>query len=365
MALPGPNALNALQAGQLIRSRAPVRFDFAGGWTDVAAFCQDSPGKVVNACLRTYSYATLIPNARSADGGPPDPRIELEANDFDLYLEGSAVRKMEYDGNADLVKAAINRHIGELPSGFRLITRSDAPPGSGLGTSAGMGVALLGALSAFSGKHLEGYRVAEMASILEREELGILGGKQDHYASVLGGFNSMEFHGEDVLTSPMRLSPGVVAELEKSCILCYTGKSRLSGEIHERVHESYRNKGDARDSIEELKEIAEGVRIALLKDDLASFARLLNRNWACQKRLHPTVTNPQLEQIFETAFDAGAAAGKAGGAGGGGCVLFLCREGKEHAVRRALTQQGVKIVDCAFDFSGLTVWQADPLELKP
>ena len=354
----------ATKAREIIRARAPVRFDFSGGWTDVAEFCQETPGRVVNACLSIYSYVSLTPNPLQPGGGVPYPdrKIQLHAEDFDLYADGSTVRKMEYDGNADLVKAAINRHYGSLPSGFGLHTRSDAPPGSGLGTSAAMGVALVGAVSAFAGELLEGYEVAELASALEREELGILGGKQDHYASVLGGFNSMEFRGEDVRTSPLPVDPGTVAQLEKSCVLVYTGQSRLSGEVHERVHESYASHGDAREAIETLKRVAGDMRVALLEGDLDQFAALMNENWACQKRLHPSVTNDGLERIFDAAFDAGAVAGKAGGAGGGGCVLFLCGEHKEHAVRKRLVEEGVTVIDFTFDFTGLTLWRASTLK---
>ena len=344
----------------MIRARAPVRFDFAGGWTDVAEFCQESPGKVVNACLRIYSYATLTPNPLQHSGGVPypDQKIELEATDFDLYVEGNAVRRMEYDGNADLVKAAVNRHVGQLPSGFKLTVRSDAPPGSGLGASAAMAVALLGAFSEFSGLHLEGHRIAELAHTLERDDLRILAGKQDHYASVFGGFNSMEFLRDDVRTSPIPVAPGAVAELEKNCVLCYTSKSRLSGEIHERVRQAYRAQDQAREAVEDLKKIAERMRIELLRGDLGSVAELMNANWNCQKKLHPSVTNEQLEHAFKVAFKSGAAGGKAGGAGGGGCVMFLCKPNQEHRVRHALEAEGIKIVDFSFDVSGLTIWRA-------
>ena len=46
----------------ILRSRAPVRIDFAGGWTDVAGFCRETPGYVVNAALNVYSYVTIGEN---------------------------------------------------------------------------------------------------------------------------------------------------------------------------------------------------------------------------------------------------------------------------------------------------------------
>ena len=126
--------------------------------------------------------------------------------------------------------------------GFDLITQSIAPPGSGLGTSASMGVALIGILCTMKKASLLPYEHAELASNIEQNELGILGGKQDHYASAIGGINFMEFNGEEVKTSPIHLSHQIRYELEKNLILCYTGQSRLSGDIHQKVTSAYNNR---------------------------------------------------------------------------------------------------------------------------
>ena len=111
--------------------------------------------------------------------------------------------------------------------------------GSGLGTSAAMGVALINVINAYNERHMLPYEMAEAASLIEREELGIRGGKQDQYASALGGFSFMEFLGEEVRVSRLNLREDVVLELEKNLVLCYTGKSRLSGDIHKNVAEAF------------------------------------------------------------------------------------------------------------------------------
>jgi len=340
----------------LYRSRAPVRFDFAGGWTDVALFCQDTPGRVVNAALSIYAYATLSPKSAKKGAVPySDQSISIHAVDFDHYIEARDVQKIEYDGNADLVKAAIRRYSSE--GGFDLTTRSDAPAGSGLGTSAAMGVALIAAIGSYTGQVMLPYELAEGASGIEREELGILGGKQDHYASALGGFQFMEFSGEEVKASPLRLSAEVVLELEKQSVLCYTGHSRLSGDIHARVRDAYLGgEPGTVEAIERMKGIAEEMKGALLVGDIEAFARLMGENWTCQKRLHPSVTNDQIDRLFEVAYAHGAIGGKAGGAGGGGCVLFYCQEDREHTVAKALEEEGVTVIDFHFDRDGLRTW---------
>ncbi|MGC9328666.1 MAG: hypothetical protein ACP5I1_13605 [Candidatus Hinthialibacter sp.] len=345
----------------ILRSRAPVRIDFAGGWTDVASFCRDSPGCVVNAALNVYSYATIGENIKVDDHRHnlrergEHHGITLYSSDYDQYVQAESIRELEYDGNLDLVKAAV-RQLG-VDREFSLITQSIAPPGSGLGTSASMGVALLAVICRYAGKHPLAYELAEEASRIEREELGILGGKQDHYASALGGILFLEFRGDEVRSSRMNVSRAVALELEKNLVLCYTGQSRLSGDVHARVTERFnQNDKNTVGAIEEMKRIAVEMKEALLGERMTEFASLLNRNWDCQKRLHPSVTNASIERIFETAMQNGAIGGKASGAGGGGCLVFYCRPEREHQVRRALKEEGAVIIDFNIDFFGAETW---------
>jgi len=350
----------------VVRGRAPVRIDFAGGWTDVALFTEQEPGAVVNAAINVYSYvsAQKLPPKKVESNAygykhieeKDDNSVRIYSADFDIYQEADEIKKLEYNGRADLVKAALRR--SELDFGVQLVTRSDAPVGSGLGTSGSMGVALLGTIACLNGKPFLPYELAELASALEREELGILGGKQDQYAAALGGFNFMEFLGEDVRTSKLDVPDNVVWELEKSLVLCYTGKSRVSGDIHQTIVDAYLNKErKTLEALKNLKRIALDMKDSLLQGDLHSFGNLLLENWENQKRLHSSVTNEQIDSLFEMALGSGAIGGKAGGAGGGGCIVFYCAPDKEHILKRKLEAAGAKIIGFHFDFDGLRIWQ--------
>ncbi len=349
----------------LIRSRAPVRIDFAGGWSDVALFTEVSKGFVVNGAINRYAYATLV--CESQEEHPDsvelqrilDKSIRIYSADFDTYIEAAAVHQLEYDGNIDLIKAAV-RQMSIQIGGFDLITQSTAPPGSGLGTSAAMGVALIGVLGALKDVTYLPYQYAELASSIERYELGILGGKQDHYASAIGGINFMEFQAEEVKTSPLKLPRHICYELEKNLVLCYTGQSRLSGNIHQNVKTAYKS-GDAsiKDALENLKSIAEATKTALIRGRLTDFGELLTENWQNQKRLHSSVTNEQIEALFKLANAHGAIGGKACGAGGGGCLLFYCQPAREHSVRQKLEEAGTHVIDFNFDIDGLQIWKTE------
>ncbi len=347
----------------LIRTRAPVRIDFAGGWSDVALFTEPSKGLVVNGAINRYAYASLrcerqgVPDDSVALQRVLDKSIRIYSADFDTFVEADDIRQLEYDGNIDLVKAAV-RQMSIETDGFDLITQSTAPPGSGLGTSAAMGVALVGALGALKETTYLPYQYAELASTIERHELGILGGKQDHYASALGGIHFMEFQGEEVKASPLKLAPHIRYELEKNLVLCYTGKSRLSGNIHQNVTDAYRSgQPSVREALEILKATAEAVKTALMRGRLTEFGELLTENWRNQKRLHPSVTNEQIDSLFDIALAHGAIGGKACGAGGGGCLLFYCEPTREHQVRQKLEAAGARIIDVNFDFDGLQMWK--------
>ncbi len=334
---------------EMIRSRAPVRVDFAGGWTDVPPFSAERGGFVLNAAITRYAYATLLPM--------PNGEYRLESGDYDLFVEARDIRQMEYDGNLDLLKAAVRR-MG-LQMGGHIITRSDAPPGSGTGSSASMGVALVGLLAAAAGQEdFAREEIAALANKLEIEELKIQGGKQDQYAAALGSICYMEFRDPEVIVERLNVSQDFLYELEKHLLLIYTGKSRLSGDIISRVMGAYRQ-GDknVHDALMNIRQAAIEMKEAFLAEDLSRVGELLDFNWENQKRLYPEMTTPKIEALLTVARPEGVLGAKACGAGGGGCILILCAPDREHLVRRAVTDLGGLPIDFNFDHSGLQIWR--------
>jgi D-glycero-alpha-D-manno-heptose-7-phosphate kinase len=196
--------------------------------------------------------------------------------------------------------------------------------------------------------------IASLAYELEAI-LGILGGKQDQYASALGGINFMTF-GEKVEVEPLNLPPAVVDELERRLVLCYTGKSRLSGNIHENVWGAYRRGVEETvNALSTLRNVAFSMRYALTLGRLDEFAELMNENWAAQKKLDDSITNEQIETLFEEAFKHGAVGGKACGAGGGGCVLFFADKDRRGEVEQTVEKLGSHIIPFKFEFGGLQI----------
>jgi D-glycero-alpha-D-manno-heptose-7-phosphate kinase len=339
----------AITNGTALRSRAPIRLDLAGGWTDVPPFSTREGGAVVNVTVNRYTYATLVPVESET--------IRITSADFQRYLEVRSFRDLEYDGNLDLIKAAIQR-LG-VRHGMELFVRCDAPPGSGTGSSASISVALIGLLNRLQDEKLSSHEIARLACLLEQEELNIAGGKQDQYAAALGGFNFMEFHDPSVSVSQLRVSDAVAAELEKRLVLCYTGRSRLSGNLIATVMDNYEaGRPETLGALRTMRGLAVDLKTMLLTGALDRFGDVLRENWACQRALDPSITNQTIEGLFEVAIGNGSIGGKALGAGGGGCLLFYSRADEEHVLRKALEDHGIQVIDFNFDSQGLLTWQA-------
>jgi D-glycero-alpha-D-manno-heptose-7-phosphate kinase len=328
---------------QILRARAPVRFCDLGGWTDTRIVPK---GAVLNFTAALYTHVTLEVGAFS--------EITVESFDTDEQAQIRDIRRIEYNNVLDLFKAAVKRTGVER--GVRILARSDAPPGSGLGSSAALGVATMGALSRHLRRHLLPYEVARESQALEVEELGLECGVQDQLASAYGGVNFMEVTYPEARVLPLPLNPGTVCELEDRFVLVYTGRSHFSSAMHEKVIAEYHAGHNVR-SFERLAECAVAGKEALLANKLDDFAAAMNANWDAQKSLHPDITTPEIEALHGLVMEAGAIGFKANGAGGGGTVTILAERNRDHRVRRAVESLGMTVLPAKIDFTGLRVWE--------
>jgi D-glycero-alpha-D-manno-heptose-7-phosphate kinase len=331
---------------RVIRAKAPLRVSFAGGGTDVPPFPEREGGLVLSATINRYAYGALAPRE--------DSQIGLESVDFGLSVNYDADDTLEFDGRLDLAKAAI-RKLGR--GGFDLFLHTNAPPGSGLGSSSAVMVALIGLLKEFHSKPLTDYDVAQLAFELEREDLGIRGGLQDQYAATFGGFNLIEFESDRVIVNPLRISPDVVHELEHNMLLCFTGKTRSSDHIIEHQTDRWTS-GDeqALAGLRAGKDLALEMKNALLQRRLNDFGDLLGASWQEKKRLSSKISNEFIDTAYEEAIKHGALGGKVTGAGGGGYMLFYCPFQRKHQVANALIALGGQVTEFEFTPNGLTTW---------
>jgi D-glycero-alpha-D-manno-heptose-7-phosphate kinase len=339
----------------LIRARAPLRLGLGGGGTDVAPYCDLHGGMVLNATIDKYAYSTIEP---SADG-----RVYFVAADLGLDWEGKAQDKLPLDGKLNLHKGVYNRVMkdfwqGEAP-GLRLFTLSDAPPGSGLGSSSTLVVAMLTAFVEFLNLPLGDYDIARYAYEIERIDVGLGGGKQDQYAATFGGFNFMEFYAEDrVVVNPLRIKQWVISELEASLMLYNTGISRESANIIiEQSNNVRRSDQEAITAMHHVKQEAIVFKESVLKGDFGAIAQCLENAWEAKKKMASKISNPHIEHIRLLAKEAGAYAAKISGAGGGGFMMLLVDPIRRRNVAEALMGQGGQVVDFHFTKHGAHAWR--------
>jgi D-glycero-alpha-D-manno-heptose-7-phosphate kinase len=310
----------------VVRASAPVRLDLAGGWTDVPPLSAREGGTVVAAAVELHAHAEL----RSGSGG-----FHLISEDLQQELQVPDAGGLAGAGGLDLIRAGL-RMLPVPPC--TLTTRSDAPPGSGLGSSGAMDVALVAALSRARGETPDVRRIADLACHLEGVEAAIPGGRQDQFMAAYGGFLRLRFNDPEVTIEPLALQPALLDELERRMILVYTGASRFSGATIGRVMQAY-ERGDpgVAAALHGLREVAERMGPALYRGDLAEVGRLLSRNWRLQQTLDAGMRTETMARLEHAMEDAGVLGGKAAGAGAGGSMFFLGPDDPAPAIAAAKT----------------------------
>lgn len=294
-------------------ARAPARLDFGGGWTDVPPYSEERGGCVCNIAIERHAVATV--RAR------PDDETALADDDAIVPDNALAVAAM---------RRAAMPHV-------HVTVEAEFPLGAGLGGSSAAGVAVLGALAVWRGEEITPSSLAEESRRLEVEDLGIAGGRQDHYAAAMGGALALRFGGE-VTARRIPLSDRVIDALNRRCIVTYTGQSRISSNTITAVMDAYRQR-DPRvlGALDHLRDLAGQMVAALEAADLDALGQLVAEHWIHQRALHPAIPTPLIDAVLGDAIAAGAIGGKALGASGGGCVLAIAAEGREDDVRRAMS----------------------------
>jgi D-glycero-alpha-D-manno-heptose-7-phosphate kinase len=331
------------------RARAPVRVDFAGGWSDVPAFADAEGGVVTNAALDLHVHVDAI------QGGEA---IRLVAEDLGRRASARRATDLAYDGTLDLHKAAVN--MLPVTGGLELLTRSDVPAGSGLGASGALDVALVAALARLRRDTYAAEELAELGFHLEAVELRLDGGRQDQYAAALGGIRTMTFTAGGVAARPILLDPRAAAELEATLVIAYTGQSHFSAQTHRRVWTAYaEGRRGTVDALRAIRDYGTAAAQAIAAADWPRLAKVVDDNWVEQQRLDATISTPGV-RVVETAMrNAGAWGVKAAGAGAGGCLLALAPPARRVEVVQAATAVGAVVLEARFDYTGVTVWEED------
>lgn len=329
------------------RARAPVRISFGGGGSDLTHYFSDNEGgAVINTTISLYSHATLrIRDDAQVIIRSLDLRETLQADDLPAALAQS--------GRFGLVQAllrAINPDFG-----FELFLHSDFPMSSGLGGSAVVSASILGCFNQFRRDQWDLHELAEIAYQAERHYLGVAGGWQDQYATVFGGFNFMEFRMDQNIVHPLRIHSDTLLELEECLVLCDTGTTHDSGDIHQDQRQQMATV-HVRDMVETNVQLSYAMRNHLLRGRLLQFGQSLDQAWQFKRQFSDKISSSRLDQIYADAKSNGAIGGKLLGAGGGGFFLFYAPPYRKHKLITHLEASGLKIRPFRFEPQGLQAW---------
>ena len=337
----------------IIRSKAPLRIGLAGGGTDVSPYSDIYGGAILNATLSLYAYASIKPRE--------DGKIVINAIDRNEIIELKSEEELTIDGHLNLAKGVYNRIVKDFikkPLSFEINTYVDAPPGSGLGSSSTLVVAILGAFVEWLKLPLGEYDIAHLAYVIEREDLKMAGGKQDQYAATFGGVNYMEFYANDkVIVNPLRIKSKFLNELEHNLVLFYTQTSRLSSEIIQQQADNVNaKKSSSIDAMHQLKEQSILMKEAILRGEVDNIGKILHDGWMHKKQMAAGISNASIDAIYETALQAGATGGKISGAGGGGFMIFYAPYIHKYELIRKLSSLGGNVMNYNLTTEGLTTW---------
>ena len=317
---------------KIYRSKVPFRISFGGGGTDMPDYCKYHTGAVINTTIRLFTHTSL--ELRD------DTKVTFKWINKDEFEEHDFSNELDCSYGLKLFKATHNHICKQYniePIGYDIISNQDVPTGSGLGTSSTLIVSLIGVYMELFNLPLGEYDIAEMAIQIERVELKENGGKQDQYAAAFGGFNYMEFKGDDVIVNPLRIKDSVQDEMENNVVLYFINFTRNSSDVLTEQIQKMKDKNKTSTlSLHALVEQAKLMKDCLIKGAIDDLGEILDYGFQQKKMLAKGISTPEIELLYKTALEAGATGGKISGAGGGGFMFFYCPNNTKYDVINAL-----------------------------
>lgn len=323
----------------------PTRIDLAGGTLDVyPLYLFEDGGLTLNAAIDVYVHVSVEER--------DDPRIVIRSEDMDTAEDIASLETMKMGGKLDLIKKALRYYRPHR--GLNITTRSEAPHGSGLGSSSALLMALSWALNEINQMGLSREQIIELGANIEAQVIGIPTGKQDYFPPLYGGVCAMWFDVDGWRLESLSKQSDLIDALNERLVVSYTGIPHESAITNWAMLKRYiENEGDTVARMKEIKEIALAMRDCLASGDLEAFAQMVDAEWQLRRGLAKGVTTPKIDQIMAAAANAGALASKICGAGGGGCMITITEPQERRAVCDALAASGAQVMQTQLVSEGL------------
>ncbi len=327
-----------------ILAKAPTRIDLSGGTLDIwPLYLLVGEATTINVAINLYATAKIQPL--------PGKKVTIVSKDQKATQEADDSISLNHDGKLSLLTRLI-QHFSPA-QGFVLETDCQAPAGSGLGGSSSLAIAVSGALNEFTGMKYSPEELIGVARDVEAQVLGIPTGEQDYYAAVYGGFHAWHFRVQKTVREPYDIP---VEELQSRLLLFYSGQQRSSGMNNWQIMKN-RLDGDPNtvEMLQMIKQESDKVHRALKEQDWGEAAEGIHNEWEARKRLAPTITTPEIDDLIEFGITNGSRTGRACGAGGGGCVVFLIDNFTRQYLYDLAREKNYQILDFEIATEGLSV----------
>ena len=331
-------------------SKAPLRMALAGGGTDLEPYYSRYGGFVLNATIDQYAYCKVEPSRewcfKSIDLG-----IEEKHNLWNSVEYIDSKLKLLINSYQYLTKDVEREPV-------RITTYVEAPPGSGLGSSSALVVALIAAIAEYYNVPLGEYDMAEYAIEIERKICDLPGGKQDQFAAAFGGFNFMEFLKDGrTIVNPLRLNQKTQNMMELSTVLYYVGKPRKDSRVIENTAKGLVDSKTVLNATHEIRNACINYKRGLLMGDFDMISELMETYWRMKLETNPHVASPEILDSYDYARKNGATAAKISGAGGGGHMVLFTEFEERHRLISALKNKEGRVVPFKFVNHGVDVWR--------
>jgi D-glycero-alpha-D-manno-heptose-7-phosphate kinase len=321
----------------MIVSKTPLRMSFVGGGSDLPAFYREEPGAVVSTSIDKHMYIAI--NRK-----------------FDGRVRVSYARTEDVESAAQVHHPLVREALAMtgISGGIEIASMADIPSkGAGLGSSSAYTVGLLNGLYAYTNRYVSKEALARMACEIEIERCGEPIGKQDQYAAAFGGLNLIRFHPDGtVAVDPVIVPPPILAELESSIVMFFTGRTRNASEVLARQSAGIAA-AERRALVRRMVALAFEFKRELEQGSLGALGPLLDENWRLKSQLATGITDSEIDAWYATAMAHGATGGKLLGAGAGGFLMFVAPPERHAGLQHALS--GLRRVDFRFDRAGAQI----------
>lgn len=304
----------------MIITKTPFRISFVGGGSDLEAFYSKSPGAVISTSINKYMYIS------SHKFFEPD-KIRTK------YSQTETVDQIS-DLKHPLLRVLLEKF--GITGGIEISSIADVPSGTGMGSSSSFTVGVLHNLHAIKNQIVSKETLAREACEIEIDLLKEPIGKQDQYAAAYGGLNVIEFHRNGhVSVSPIHLDREAHNTLEGNLAMYYIGDQRSASSILQE-QKANTSSDDKFKALQQMVGLVYDMRDAWTSGNIDDTGKILHENWILKQGLASGISNPKINELYDTALANGATGGKLLGAGGGGFMLFYVPKNKQEQLDRAL-----------------------------